>query len=187
METAEAPIEEVEIISPTTKDLTVPSALVFKNKALVISSMQKYFDEHFAPMRTHIEDNDRNKRIKFKCPKGHKNKHPKCDKNKENTLVKNKRTSRTAMYDRCEAELVFKKLPNGSYYLFSGSPTHNHSTSEKEYYEYPFIRKREGLTSTTLDEKVSNMNSNCKQKRWRFVYFYPVSRRLSVYTCDAQA
>ena len=141
--------EEVEIISPTEQDLKVPSSLVFKNKASVVSSMHKYFETNFSPMRTHIEDNARNKRIRFKCPKGHKN-----YKNKEN---KKQRRAQNVMYDKCDAELVFKRLPDGTYYLFSGSHTHNHTTSEREYYEYPFIRKREGLSSATINAKVSNV------------------------------
>ena len=111
--------EIVEIISPTEKELTVPSSLVFKNEESVIASMHKYFDQHFSPMRTNIETNSRNQRIRFKCPKGIKNNHTKAQKNKENK-EEDRRTARTAMYDRCEAELVFKMLPDGTYYLFSG-------------------------------------------------------------------
>ena len=48
-ETGDAGLEAevVEIISPTEKELTVPSSLVFKNEESVIASMHKYFDHAY--------------------------------------------------------------------------------------------------------------------------------------------
>ena len=135
------------------KDLTLSTAIAFKNKDSLVQSVQKYCDKNFSPFRVHLEE----RRIRFKCPKGHKNVRKPPEKDRV-------RTTETVLYDQCKVELVYIPRDDGSWYLFSRNsscPTHIHTTSEKEYYEYPYIRKRMGMTNPK-DIKVINYHQKGK-------------------------